>query len=40
MNVLEQMRGGDVVHVEGRILAHEHDVEAAEVHMRSAPALK
>ena len=28
MNVLEQMGGGDVVHVEGRILAHEHDVEA------------
>ena len=27
MDVLEEMGGGDVGHVEGRVLAHHHDVE-------------
>ena len=31
MDALEQMRRGDVGHVEGRVLAQEHHVEAGEV---------
>ena len=31
MDALEEMRGGDVGHVEGRVLAEQHHVEAGEV---------
>ena len=33
MNVLKQVGGGDVGHVKGRILTHEHHILAAEVHV-------
>ena len=31
MDVLEQVGGGDVGHVEGRVLAHQHHVHRAEI---------
>ena len=37
MDVLQQMRRGDIGHVERRILTHQHDVHRAQIQFRHLP---